>query len=194
MIDSGKIGNCPFCNSDCDNKTVEEQVEGIMKRVEANDAGAMHLLASYHNQGIFGLLQDRTKAIALWKQAAELGSHLAHCNLGVHYYEGGDLKKAKFHYEAAAMAGHEVARCCLGSIEGKSGNVEQFFKHLMIAASAGCYKAMFQLKTCVEEGFVSRESIESTLTAYNTSCAEMRSGARDANIRIHVDNIGAREE
>jgi hypothetical protein len=26
MIDSGKIGNCPFCNSDCDNKTDEEQV------------------------------------------------------------------------------------------------------------------------------------------------------------------------
>jgi len=62
----------------------------------------------------------------------------------------------------------------------------------MIAASSGHYNAMFQLKTCFEEGFVSRESINSTLTAYNNSCAEMRSKARDAAIHIHIDNIGAR--
>jgi TPR repeat protein len=96
------------------------------------------------------------------------------------YNEGGNSKKAKFHYEAAAMAGHEAARCNLGSIEGNSGNIERAIKHCTIAASAGHYIAMQNL---IEEGAVSRESIDSTLIAYNNSCAKMRSEARDAYLR-----------
>jgi TPR repeat protein len=182
MIDSGKIGKCPFCNSEQGGKTHQVAVEGIMKRVEANDAGAICLLASYYHQGIIGLHQDRVRAIDLWKQAAELGSSQAHYNLGSIYREGGVLMKAKFHYEAAAMAGHEVARCNLGVIEGKFGNMERAVKHWMIAASTGCYKAMFLLKTYFEKGLMPRDAIESTLTAYNSCCAEMRSEARDASI------------
>jgi TPR repeat protein len=90
--------------------------------------------------------------------------------------------KAKFHYEAAAMAGHEVARYSLGLIEGKFGNMERAVKHWMIAASTGSYKAMFLLKTYFEKGLMPRDAIESTLTAYNSCCAEMRSEARDASI------------
>jgi hypothetical protein len=41
---------------------------------------------------------------------------------------------------------------------------------------------MNQLRTFFEEGFVSRESIDSTLISYNNSCAEMRSEARNAYI------------
>jgi hypothetical protein len=175
---SGNDKKCPFCNSEQGGKTEEERVQEIMKRVEANDAGAMHLLASYYCQGIFGFLQDRTKAISLWKQAAELGSSQAHYHLGVIYYEGGNLKKAKFRWEAAAMAGDERARFNLGLIEG-SGNAERTVKHWMIAASSGCYTAMHALKTFFEEGFMPRDAIESILTAYNASCAEMRSEARD---------------
>jgi TPR repeat protein len=183
FIMSGNYDRCPFCNAETLGKTGEEHVQEIMKRVRAKDAGAIHALASYHNQGTFGLLQDRTKAIALWKQAAELGSSSAHYHLGEYFREGGDLKKTKFHYEAAAMLGDEVARNNLGSLEVKSGNMEQAVKHWTIAASAGSYKAMNVLKTCFEEGYVSRESIDSTLAAYNSCCAEMRSEARDASIR-----------
>jgi TPR repeat protein len=93
------------------------------------------------------------------------------------------VKKAKFHYETAAMAGHEDARFKLGSIEGNSGNTERAVKHWMIAASAGHYIAMQYLLGASKGGIVSRESIDSTLTAYNNSCAEMRSEARDAYIR-----------
>jgi tetratricopeptide (TPR) repeat protein len=182
MIESGKIGNCPFCNSDRDNKPPQVAVEGIMKRVEARDAGAMHVLAGYYHQGAFGLQQDKERAIALWKQAAELGLSQAHYNLGEYFREGGDLKKAKFHWEAAAMAGDEVARYSLGLIEGKSGNMERAVKHWMIAASTGSYKAMHALISFFEEGFIPRDAIESTLTAYNSCCAEMRSEARDASI------------
>jgi TPR repeat protein len=180
---SGNDKKCPFCNSEQGGKTEEEEIAEMMKRVEANDAGAMHLLAGYYHQGIFGLLQDRTKAVALWKQAAKFGFHLGHYNLGIEYHEVGDLKKAKFHFEVSAMAGHEVARCNLGVLEGKLGNVDRALKHWTIAASSGYYKAMFHLKICFEEGYLSRESIDSTLAAYNNYCSEIRSEARDASIR-----------
>jgi hypothetical protein len=40
-------------------KTDEENVEELMKRVEANDAGAMYVLGSYYFHGQLGLLQER---------------------------------------------------------------------------------------------------------------------------------------
>ena len=56
-------------------------------------------------------------------------------------------------------------------------------KHWSIAASAGNYQAMSALRKTSERGIVSRDaigSLDSTLTAYNNSCAEMRSEGRDA--------------
>jgi TPR repeat protein len=97
------------------------------------------------------------------------------------------LKKAKFHYEAAAMAGQETARNNLGYIEAQFGNRERAVKHLKIAASAGHYYAMYSVLDAFEKGYVSREAMNSTLAAYNNSCVEMRSEARDAAIRIHID-------
>ena len=53
-------------------------------------------------------------------------------------------------------------------------------KHFKIAASAGDHIAMHNLLGAFNHGLVSRNAMDSTLTAYNTSCAEMRSKARDA--------------
>ena len=39
---------------------------------------------------------------------------------------------------------------------------------------------------------ISRDAIDSSLTAYNTSCAEMRSEARDAYIQWHIDRADER--
>ena len=85
------------------------------------------------------------------------------------------------------MAGHEVARYNLGNLETELGNMEQAIKHWTIAASAGHYRAMHNLIKLFELDAVSRESIDSTLAAYNSSCAEMRSEARDAAIRIMAE-------
>jgi hypothetical protein len=68
-------------------------------------------------------------------------------------------------------------------MEAEYGNMERAVKHWTIAASAGQYYAMNHLRTGFEKGYVSRESINSTLVAYNDSCAEVRSEARDAYIR-----------
>jgi hypothetical protein len=92
-------------------------------------------------------------------------------------------------YEAAAMGGHEIARHELGGIEKELGNMDPAVKHWKIAASAGYYRAMHALITCYEKGDISRESINSTLEAYNNSCAEMKSEAIDACIRFQTDNM-----
>ena len=183
FVESGNEETCPFCKSEID-KTDEERVEEVMKRVEVNDAGAIYVLGNYYYYGQLGLQQDWARAMELWTQAADLGSSGAHFELGTQYDKGGDMKKAKFHYEAAAMAGHEVARYNLGCMEYHSGNVERAVKHWTIAASAGDYYAMHNLIKVIEVGRVSRDEINSTLTAYNTSCAEMRSEARDAAIQL----------
>ena len=63
--------------------------------------------------------------------------------------------------------------------------MDRAVKHWSIAASAGDYEAMHTLITFFKMDYVSQESIDSTLAAYNTSCAEMRSEARDAYIRVY---------
>ena len=102
---SGNLEHCPFCKAVI-SKTDEEKVEGVMKRVKANDASAMCFLSNLYHGGLRGLQQDQERAVELLTRAAELGYGGAQYNLGVYYYEGGDLKKAKFHYEAAAMKGN----------------------------------------------------------------------------------------
>jgi TPR repeat protein len=178
---------CPFCNSNRSDKTDEERVEEMMKRVEANDAASICMLATHYYQGRAGLQQDHTKAMELHARAAELGYSKAHCNLGMIYHEGGDLKKAKFLNKAAAMLGNEIARYNVGLLEYNSGNKERAIKHWTIAASAGHYDAMHQLRIMFEKGAVSRESIDSTLAAYNNSCLEFRSEARDACIQSMLE-------
>ena len=82
-----------------------------------------------------------------------------------------------------------MARNTLGVMEAQSGNMERAIKHWTIGASAGNYLAMHHLRLCFERGHVSRESINSTLAAYNASCAEMRSEARDAYIQYKIETI-----
>ena len=191
FVESGNEETCPFCKSEID-KTDEERVEEVMKRVEVNDAGAIYVLGNDYYYGKLGLLRDQERAMALWKQAAALGSSKAHFQLGAYYHAGGDLKKIKIHYEAAAMAGHEWARSKLGTMEVDSENMGQAVKHWTIAASAGNCYAMKNLLIAFNHGSTSRATIDATLTAYNTSCAEMRSDARDAAIRVYITSIGAR--
>jgi TPR repeat protein len=173
---------CPFCNADRMDKTDAESIEEMMKRMDVNDAGAIYVLANYYDRGDHGLQQDHAKAIELYARAGELGYSHAHFHLGAIYNEGGALKKAKFHYEAAAMAGHELARSNLGSIEGNSGNMERAVKHFMIAASAGNYHALCNLQSLFEAGYISADGMDQILTAYNASCMETRSEARDEYI------------
>ena len=121
--ESGNDGKCPFCNAG--GKTDEERLGEVMKRVEANDAASIYVLANSYQHGALGVQQDQTRVIELYVRAADLGCSKAHYSLGKIYHDGGALKKAKFHVEAAAMAGHEGARYNLGVMECNSGNIER---------------------------------------------------------------------
>ena len=140
FLRSHKIYTCPFCKAERLYKTDEETVEGLMKRIEVNDADAMFELATYYKFGSLGLQQDHERVIELTTKAAELGHSHSHFFLGNTIHDaGGDLKKAKFHYESAAIAGHEGARHNLGLDEYHSGKKERAERHWKIAASAGEY-------------------------------------------------------
>ena len=186
---SGNLRKCPFCKSDRVGVTEEEHDAEIRKRVEANDPASIALLANYYDHGCNGLHQDTAKSIELYIKAAELGFSKAHNHLGMLYYDGGDLKKAKFHLEAAAMAGDDEARCKVGYMEHVSGNMDRALKHCTIAASAGCYISMHHLIASFKSGHISRDAMNSILTAYNNSCAEMRSEARDSRIRAVTETM-----
>jgi hypothetical protein len=190
--ESGNSGKCPFCKADGRGKTDLDRVEEIMKRVEVNDAGATCLLGNSYYHGQLGLQQDRVRTMELWTRAAKLGSSKAHYQLGCTYDAEGNSKKEKFHYEAAAMAGDEAARNNLGTMEAQSGNMGRAVKHWAIAASAGHHQALHNLLVAFRTGIVNRDTIDSTLAAYNNSCVEMRCEARDAAICLYRDNIGAR--
>jgi hypothetical protein len=51
FLRSGNIGKYPFCKTDRTGKTNEEKFKELMKRVEANDAGAIYVLGSYYYHG-----------------------------------------------------------------------------------------------------------------------------------------------
>ena len=162
----------PFCKAERDNITDGERVEEIMRRVEGNDAGAMCVLGTDYYHGQLGLQQDRARAMELWTQAAKLDSSQAQYHLGVYYDDRGELKKAKFHYEAAAMVGDEVARSELGALAYNSGNMRRAVKHWTIAASGGIHYAMQNLLVLFKQDLVSRDEIESAVTSYNNSCRD----------------------
>jgi hypothetical protein len=84
-----------------------------------------------------------------------------------------------------AMAGYELARYNLKCMDSQSV-MQRAMKHWIIAASSGCSDAMHTLIKAFERCITSRESINSTLIAYNNSRAEMRSKARDAYIKYQL--------
>jgi hypothetical protein len=80
FIKSGNSGKCPFCNCNRLFKTDEENIEDMMKRIEANDAGAVTALADCYYNGKLGLLRDQTKGRELLTRVADLGHGQAHCH------------------------------------------------------------------------------------------------------------------
>jgi TPR repeat protein len=176
---------CAFCNANIQKlyKNDDISMELLKKRVEADDVNSITRLGSAYALGSLGLQQDHNKAFELYTRAAELGSSMAHYQIGWVYEDGlgveKDLKKAIHHYEVAAMAGYETARFALGAIEYKSGNLERAMKHLIISASAGHKDSMSIIKRRFEKGCVKSDVYELTLKDYSDSCDAMRSKSRE---------------
>jgi hypothetical protein len=83
-----------------------------------------------------------------------------------------------------SCCGKSICRGCwyefrVGCMEAQSGNMERAMRHWRIAASAGYYDAKQKLLIEFNKGLVNQDEMDSILTAYNNSCIEMRSEARE---------------
>ena len=128
---------CPFCRTLAPN-TDEEMIKREKKRMEANDAIAMHNHGINYSEGIHGYRQDRMKALEFWCRAGELGHTKSYNNIGYAYKYGEgveiDEEKAKHYYKLSAMGGNVKARYNLGNHEASADDMERALKHYMIAA------------------------------------------------------------
>ncbi|EJK52276.1 hypothetical protein THAOC_28471 [Thalassiosira oceanica] len=156
----------------------------VQKRVEKKDSEAIFSLGNkYYHGGGPGLQKDIQKAVVLWKEAAELGSLEALCNLGVAYYHGKgvgkDKAKGTVFYKKAAMQGHVESRHNLGCIEAEHGNHNRAVRHILISAKVGHKASLDTIKRAFMGGHATKEQYAEALKGYQDAVEEMKSHDRD---------------
>ena len=183
-VRDGGLGLCPFCRTPT--PTSEELIEQYKKRVEVDDAAAMHNLGCCYYHGSDGLPQDHAKAVQLWHQAANAG---AYNNIGNAYYVGNgverDEKKAEYYDELAAMVGHVLARHNLGCMELRARNFDRALKHFMVAAGSGFTRSLEQVKQLFINGEATKDDYAKALQVYQASLVEIKSPQRDEAAAFH---------
>ena len=180
-IRDGGAGLCPFCRAPT--PTPKEMIEQMKKRMEADDAKAMHNLGCCYYHGSDGLRQDHAKALELYHRAGELGYAGSYHNIGCAYYEGNGVerneKKANHYYELAAMGGDTDARHNLGMSEGRAGNMNRALKHLMIAAGCGDNDSLDTVRIMFMDEEIRKDDYAKALQVYQSYLSEIRSPQRD---------------
>jgi len=173
---------CPFCRTPMPDE--EEAIKRLNKRMELNDAQAIHDTGTYYAKGVYGLSQNYTKALEFYHRAAELGHGTANYNLGMTYHTGDigvkvDEKKAKHYYELAAMRGQTDARHNLGCFEEQAGNKDRALKHFMIAVKDGSSTSLESIKRRYEMGITTKDVYDEALRSYQAYLDEVKSDQRD---------------
>ena len=188
---TGEEKLCPFCRTP-QPRSDEEIVDMLKKRVDINDARAIYNLGCGYSQGLYGLPQDRDKALELWHRAGELGNTESDCCIGNSYRNGHgvdrDVKKATHYYELAAMEGNVNARSNLGSIEVLAGNIDRALKHLMIAAGGGSNESLKMIQRMYKNGHAVKDDYMNALRAYQTYLGEVKSDDRDKDAAFNRVN------
>ena len=180
MRDNG-VGLCPFCRTPAPNH--EEIIKRLKKRIDAGDTEAIFSLGCCYSNGMYGLPQDRAKALELYHRAGELGTAGAYYNIGIAYDTGRgverDGRKAEHYYELAAMGGVAEARYNLGCDEDNAGNWDRAIKHFMIAVEGGDNDSVKGIQQLYMDGDATKEDYSNALQAYQTYLDEIRSEQRD---------------
>jgi hypothetical protein len=190
---------CPFCRTPSSEMSDKEKINRLNKRVEANDAQAMHILAYSHSMGQLGLPQDSKKAIELWLKSASMGDVNALYWLGNSYFGGDHVKinttRAIRYWSRASIMGDVCSRFSLGNYEAKIvGNMNRAKKHWMIAATAGHNGALEKIKHGYTSGTVTKDEYERSLRAHKDSVDEMYSEHRSKAMARHRSIDKARKE
>ena len=175
------VGLCPFCRTPT--PYPEELVKQVKKRVDVNDAAAIFNLGCWYSDGMYGLPQDQSKALELWKQSAKLGNALSYYNIGnAYYFSDGverDEKKANNYCELAAMGRHVKARHNLGVYEFNAGNMDRALKHDMIATGSGYTRSLENIKQMYKDGNAMKDYYAKALHVYQANLIEIKSPQRD---------------
>ena len=173
---------CPFCRAQTPSSN-EENIKRLKKLVELNDANAMSNLAGYYSRGMLGLSQDHSKALELWKRAAEHGCGQAYHNIGVAYHLGEgvkiDEKKAIHYYEQGAMRGCVASRYNLGTFENNAGNTERALRHYMISVADGHHNSLKQIQQLYSQRRATKDDYTKALRSYQKYLGEVKSSQRD---------------
>eukprot|EP00984_Skeletonema_dohrnii_P008143 scaffold2987_cov77-Skeletonema_dohrnii-CCMP3373.AAC.1 len=169
---------CPFCRHPLP-KTREESDKNKMRRAAANDPLALSEMGTtrYKERDYVGAFEYLTKA-------AELGHAMSHYKLSLLYREGlgveKDEKKQVYHLEEAAIAGHPEARFDLAVNEWGNERFDRSVKHWIIAANLGYDDSIQALKTCYNEGKVSKDEFAAALRGHQAAVDATKSPQRDA--------------
>eukprot|EP00956_Cyclotella_meneghiniana_P008649 scaffold11800_cov27-Cyclotella_meneghiniana.AAC.2 len=173
---------CPFCNTAA--SCSHEVIKKVSERIESYiDPAAMVMLSGFYSNGQHGLPVDQSKKLELLQRASELGSAMAHYNLGILYKMGIgtdiNMKKSIHHWQIATIMGQVNARNNLGYAELQNGNYQRAMKHFMIAAKCGFKDSLDNVKQGFRDGLVTKEDFEKTLRDYQAIYEETKSEQRD---------------
>ena len=186
---SRKDDVCPFCRSPpaASDKVLLKRFE---KRIELNDARALHNLGAKYSFGANGLRPNRAKALELWHRAAELGFASSYSSIGIAYDIGHgaemDKKKAIHYWELAAMLGHVYARHNLGVYEQKAGKTDRALKHWMIAVSEANSDSLESIKKLYIEDHATKDDYAKALRYYQAYLDEIKSDQRDQAVAYNA--------
>ncbi|EJK56409.1 hypothetical protein THAOC_23704 [Thalassiosira oceanica] len=149
---------------------------------------AITYLGSNYFYGELGLTKDVPRAIELWTEAAESGSSVAHCRLGLVYYSGGGVEEDKprgtHHWQQAAMKGDVLSRHNLGHAEYKNGNHQIAVQHWMISTKMGYEKSLHSIKNMFKLGHATKAQYAEALLGYQDAVEEMKSPQREEAKRL----------
>ena len=176
---AGKLQQkCEFCRKAAP-ETKEEIIERLMKRVEANDPGAICQMGTIrYYEG------DYKRAFEYCTRAAALGDVLAHFQLSCLYREGKgvdkDEKMELHHLIEAAISGHPMARHNLGCLEREKGRVDRAATHWIIAAKLGDDRSLEAVKDLYKAGYVSKDDFATALRGHQAAVDATKSPQREA--------------
>ena len=181
---------CPFCRTTTIGKNapkvtgVKGELIKLRKRIDANDAVAIFMMANMYRGGKHGLQQDKKKAFEYILRSARLGNADANYEIGT-YYNKKDMTKAVYYWSVAAMHGHAISRHTLGMHEmNMNNNTSRAMKHFRVAAEQGYSKSMYNLHDMESKGLISKQECYEILKAHKDVMDSKKSDNRDRAKRI----------
>ena len=168
---------CSFCRTPT--PTDDEILLRLKKRMEVGDAYAFHVMGGYYDLGLYGMPQDRAKAVEFCHKAGKFGYN----DIGSAYYNGDgverDEKKAEYYLELAAIEGNVVARRNLGADEYNACNYDKALKHYMIAVRGGDTRSVKVIQQMYMDGQVAKDNYANALRSHQAYLNEIKSDQRD---------------